>query len=148
MIFRAYGVASVLVVVRSLVVGSLVVSGLAAPVEARIRDVDVHEPLPQATMAVPAAADGPVAPVQATMPDLALETPASPAPDDALAAPLSNPENATVSTTPADPLFVPGSSYPVIIDQPAPAASAASTAAPRRFQFRRKALANATAKKP
>ena len=91
-------------------------AGLATPVTAGMRIPETHEPLPQATMIAPAAAEAPEAPVQASE---ELDQPASPSPEDAEAAPLATPAETTgtaaVPASPADPLFIPGTRFPVIV---------------------------------
>lgn len=137
----------------------LVLAGAAGQSEARVRALDVHEPLPQATMIEPSLPEAPVAPVQATVTDGALDAPVSLAPDDTQAAPLEptcrDASRVAVAATPADPLFIPGTRLAIVVSpavavtaavpaaQPGPLAAPTAPARPgplNRFQLRRRAI--------
>lgn len=92
---------------------ALALISAANPAQARFRAPEVHEPLPQAEMAVPEPTEAPVAPVQA---NAAGEAEAAPV-DEPLAATLSTSAEpvAAVAATPADPLFAAGSLVPAAL---------------------------------
>lgn len=142
----------------------LVLIGLSlttVPALAGLKQPEIPEPLPLATMVVQGVTDAPVAPVQASE-DAAPEATAEDAEAASVPTPLESAGPATIPATPADPLFIPGTRYPVIVGQapvalpstnaPATAqplasgpavttaAAAPATAPQHRFKFRRRAL--------
>lgn len=100
----------------------LIAAAAADPAAARIRSADAHEPLPQAAMIAPANPEGPEAPVQVTATPAEIDALAEDA--DAEAAPLVNPADsipAAIPATPADPLFIPGTRFPIAVAPATPA---------------------------
>lgn len=138
---------------KRIVLGMIGLTLATVPAEAGLKQPEFPEPLPMATMVVQGVTDAPVAPVQATT-EAAPEALAEDAEAASVPSPLESAGPATIPATPADPLFIPGTRFPVLIGQAAaaiplpavtPAAGAkelpavAPAAAPvHRFKLRRR----------